>query len=48
MPKKDSAEDKIMNNMDKAFEKSTGMKVIPPAQSAQGKTTFAKDEKVKQ
>jgi hypothetical protein len=47
MPKKDSAEDKIMNNMDKAFEKSTGMKVIQPIQPGLGKTTFAKDEKVK-
>jgi len=47
MPKKESAEDKIMNNMDKAFEKSTGMKVIKPMQPAPGKTTFSKDEKVK-
>jgi len=45
--KKEDADKKEMDKMDKSFEKATGMKVVPPNPQNLGKTTFAKDEKVK-
>ena len=47
MPDKKEDVQKEMDAMKKSFEKSTGMKVIQPMQSTQGKTEFAKDKKVK-
>lgn len=43
----DSKDNKILNQeqMNKAYQKATGMKVIPPSAPTQGKTEFAKDQK---
>ena len=37
-------ENKQMQDVGKAFEKSTSMKVVPTPPAQQGQTTFAKDD----